>query len=69
MIPTTQIKNKQEMITVPSEIMRAIFEELHLLRNEVMLLFPQEDLDEYVHPDRIKNSYQNAIKQYPPVSL
>lgn len=29
--------------------------------------FPQNDLEDYAHPERIKKSYQNAIKKYPPL--
>ncbi|MBT9168443.1 MAG: hypothetical protein DDT19_01788 [Syntrophomonadaceae bacterium] len=69
MAQTTQIKTKSDAIRMPSKIIEAIFEELRLLRNEVSLLLPQEELEEYVHPDRIRRSYQKAIKKYPPVSL
>ena len=51
------------------DILQKIYEELHLLREEVMFLFPQEDLEEFQHPERIKRSYQRAIKEHPPVSL
>ena len=57
--------NKSEVIAVPSGMMRAILEELRLLRNEVLLLFPQEDLEDFANADRIKNSYQKAIKDHP----
>ncbi len=68
MVTITQTKTKPRITTVPSEIMQAILEELRLLRNDVMLLFPQEDLEDYAHPDRVRNSYQKAMKKYPPVS-
>lgn len=47
---------------------KTILEELRLLRNEVALLFPQDDLDDYADPHRIKRSYQKAVRKYPPVS-
>ena len=50
------------------EVLQAILQELRLLRNEVMLLFPQDRLEDYAHPTRIKRSYQKALKQYPPAS-
>lgn len=59
---TTKVKNGEK-------ILQSILEELRLLRNEVMLLLPQEDLEEYAHPGRIKNSYRKAIKKYSPVLL
>lgn len=51
-----------------SQVLQAILQELRLLRNEVTLLFPQDRLEDYAHPTRIKRSYQKALKQYPPVS-
>lgn len=51
------------------KILETILEELRLLRNEVMLLLPQEDLEEYAHPNRIRSSYQKATRKYPPASL
>lgn len=53
----------------PTDVLQRIYEELRLLRNEVMFLIPQEDLEEFQHPERIKRSYQRAIKEHPPVSL
>ena len=50
------------------QVLRAILQELRLLRSEMMLLFPQDRLEDYAHPTRIKRSYQRALKQYPPVS-
>ncbi|NCS99362.1 hypothetical protein CO116_00595 [Candidatus Falkowbacteria bacterium CG_4_9_14_3_um_filter_38_19] len=69
MAQTTQVKIKSGATKIPAKIVEAIFEELRLLRNEVRLLLPQEELEEYTHPDRIKHSYRKAIKKYPPVSL
>ncbi|MBU3965572.1 hypothetical protein KKG29_04045 [Patescibacteria group bacterium] len=69
MAQTTQVKIKSDTIKMPSKTIEAIFEELRLLRNEVRLLLPQEELEEYAHPERIRRSYQKAIKKYPPVSL
>lgn len=51
-----------------TKILQSILEEIRLLHKEMHFLFPQEELDEYAHPDRIKQSYKEAIKQYPPVS-
>lgn len=63
-MPTQTIKDKN---IAPSKLLQAILEELRLLRNEMTLLLPQEDLKDYVHKDRIKISYQKAIKKYPPI--
>jgi len=56
-------------VTVSSKVIEDILAELRLLRNEITLLFPQEDLHEYAHPERIKRSYENARKRYPPASV
>lgn len=63
-MPTQTVKNK---IIIPSKILQAILEELRLLRNEMTLLLPQEDLEDYTHKNRIRTSYQKAIKKYPPI--
>ena len=65
----TQTKTRTDVSTVSTKTLKAILEELRLLRNEVMLLLPQEDLEGYGHPGRIRRSYQKAIKKHPPVSL
>lgn len=65
MAQKTQVKTKAGITTVPSKIMKAILEELRLLRNEIRLLLPQDDLEDYAHPDRIQRSYQKAIKKHP----
>jgi len=63
-MPTQTIKNKD---IISSKILQAILGELRLLRNEMTLLLPQEDLEDYNHKDRILISYQKAIKKYPPI--
>ena len=55
----TMIRNTKKNILVD------IFREIKLLRNEVSLFIPTEELKGYAHPERIKNSYKKAIKQYP----
>lgn len=63
---STHITQKKEN---SFDVLQKIYEELRLLRNEVMFLIPQEDLEEFQHPERIKRSYQHAIKEHPPVFL
>lgn len=58
-----------KLISTQSRVMRTILEELRLLRNEVRLLLPYEDLEEYANSDRIRRSYQKAVKKHPPVRL
>jgi len=63
---TDQTKAKSQ--TETSGTMQAILEELRLLRSEVSLLLPQEDLNGYENPKRIVNSYKEAIKEHPPAT-
>ncbi|MBI2452708.1 MAG: hypothetical protein HYV55_00545 [Parcubacteria group bacterium] len=60
---TKLIEQKQQ-----KDVLKKILEELRRLRREIAGLYPQEDLDEYAHPERIKRSYQKALRQYPPRS-
>ena len=46
-------------------LLHHIFNEIRLLRNEVNLFMPTEDLGGYVHDSRIKNSFNKALKKYP----
>ncbi|MBI2551729.1 hypothetical protein HYW17_00300 [Candidatus Uhrbacteria bacterium] len=59
----THTSAKATMLTPTTA--QAILEELRLLRNEITLLLPHEDLEEYAHPERLKRSLENARKHYP----
>ncbi len=48
------------------QLLKQVLQEIRILRHEFSLLLPSEDIEEYEHPDRIKHSYQKAIKKYPP---
>ena len=50
------------------DVLKKILGEIRRLRREVTGLYPQEDLDEYAHPERIKRSHGRALRQYPPIS-
>lgn len=65
---TIKIKSKK-ITSEPPELINAILRELRLLRTEINLLFPQEDIKEYAHADRVRRSYKKAMKQYPPLSV
>lgn len=43
-----------------------ILKELRFLRHDIFMLLPQERLDEYAHPKKIRSAYLRAIKQYTP---
>jgi len=45
---------------------KTVLDELRLLRQQVALLLPQDELKHYVNARRIQRSYQKAIKEYPP---
>lgn len=62
----TKEKSKTRMTQVPCNVLEEILKEMRLLRSEVMFLSPQEDLENYKHADRIKESYKKAIRSYPP---
>lgn len=64
----TKANVRVETNTASPRVFKTILEEIRLLRNEVALLFPQDDLEDYAHPHRIRRSYQKAVKKYPPVS-
>lgn len=61
-IQTLQSKKK----VLPINLARAIFEEIRLLRQEISLILPQDDLNKYQNSEKIKKSYQKALKMYPP---
>ena len=48
-----------------SFIIRDILAEIRLLRNEISIALPQEDLKPYAHPKKIRQAYQKAQKLYP----
>ncbi|MBI4133224.1 hypothetical protein HY478_01270 [Candidatus Uhrbacteria bacterium] len=54
--------------SAPAEVLNAILEELRLMRGQLALLFPSDDLTDFAHADRITRSYEKAVKEYPPVS-
>lgn len=60
MAKTNVAKTKKQ-----EETLRAILKELRLLRKEIEFSLPQENVEDFVHSDRIKNSYQKAVKKYP----
>lgn len=63
-VAATKIKNE----TLDArQILHLVLKEIRSLRQEFYLLFPQEDIEEYVHQTRIKRSYQKALKKYPPI--
>jgi len=60
-----QVKIKQEKRVASSSVSRMLLQEIRMLRHELSLLIPEDRLEDYAHPERIKNSFQNALKKYP----
>ncbi|MBI2356063.1 MAG: hypothetical protein HYV13_02570 [Candidatus Doudnabacteria bacterium] len=56
----------QTKTTTNSFILRDILAEIRLLRNEIKLVLPREDLKLYAHPRKIKQAYTKALRQHPP---
>ena len=63
---STETKNQKTVSR--SALLRSILAEIHMLRNELALLLPSEDVSDYAHATRIKKSYEKALKQYPPAA-
>lgn len=64
MTHTSSLSSRPKTITVSAKIVKDILDEIRLMRNEITLLLPNEDLGEYDHPERIKSSLLNARKRY-----
>jgi len=46
-------------------VLRALLNEVRLLRSELTLILPTEKLSGYAHPRRISGAYRRALKAYP----
>jgi len=42
-----------------------ILEEIKKLRQEVSLFMPQENLEDYSNPKRLRKSYEKALRKFP----
>lgn len=62
----TAIKTKVRNTPITTQVLKDILQEIRLLRTDLMLLLPEDDIKDYAHPERIRRSYQNALRQYPP---
>lgn len=60
--------NKNKKSDSRAIMLRSILAEVRLLRDEVSLLVPSEDVNDYAHAARIKKSYAKALKQNPPAA-
>lgn len=62
MTRTSSLSSRPGTITVSAKIVKDILDEIRLMRNEITLLLPNEDLEGYAHPDRIKHSLENSSR-------
>jgi hypothetical protein len=53
--------------TSTNHMMQQILKEVQSLRNDLALILPAEDINEYEHSDRIQKSYHSALKEHPPI--
>ncbi len=60
---TTTLKNREVQNT--NCLLTQVLKEVRSLREDFMLFLPQENIKEYTHPARIKNSYLKALEKYP----
>lgn len=51
-----------------NDVLYVILSELRNIRSDLSLLLPQEDVNDYAHPERIKRAFRQASKKYPPLS-
>ena len=58
---------KLQTARLSSDVMENILKEIRLLRNEISLILPREELSGYSHPARVRRSYRRALKAYSPV--
>ena len=59
---SVEIKKKKNN---SKNLLEHIFNEIRLLRNEVNLFMPTEDLGVYAHPGKIRSSFNRALRKYP----
>lgn len=53
-------------VSIETKILRNILEEIKLVRTEISLFLPNENLKEYTNSKKIMASYKKALKEYPP---
>jgi len=58
-----KVKTKNQT-SIQVQVLENLLEEMRLLRQDISILFPQDDLDNYENSQRIKDSYKKALEQY-----
>ena len=64
-----QPKIKRKSSNATGQLLNEVLHEIRSLRREFSLILPQEDLEDYVHPEQIKRSYEKALKKFPPARI
>ncbi len=67
MTQQTVIKTKNAKSVEINQVLNALLKEMRRLRQSIDFILPQEDINDYANPERIKRSYQKALKKYSPV--
>lgn len=55
-----QVETKNQ---ISLQVLEDILEEMRLLRQDIAMFLPYDDLNNYENPERIKASYKKAIEQ------
>jgi len=69
-MPTRRTSVATQGATALAPVLRSLIAEIKLLRNDLRsFVVPTERLEgDYAHPERIRRSYQKALRRYPPRS-
>lgn len=67
-MPFTATKQRTTTV-VHHDLMHEILDELRLLRAEVSLVLPAENVVDFANPKKIKSALHKALKQYPPLAV
>ena len=61
------IIEKRNIMFASPRTAEELLKELHLLRQAIMLILPQDDLEDYANAERIERSYKRAVEKFPPI--
>lgn len=59
------LKTKSTNEKMSADTIHSVLRELRMLRNDLSLILPNENIFEYTHANRIRRSYRKALKKYP----
>ena len=68
-MPTRRTSVATRGATALAPVLRSLLTEIKLLRSDLRsFVVPTERLENYAHPERVRRSYQKALRRYPPRS-